>query len=39
VEGNMTMLHFLGQVLEDKHPELMGFMDEIIHTDKAARGQ
>ena len=35
----MTLLHFLAQVVEDKHPDIMGFIDEITHTDRAARGK
>ena len=35
----MTMLHFLAKVLEDKHPDILGFLDETIHTDRAARGR
>ena len=35
----MTLLHFLAQVVEDKHPDFMGFMDEITHTDRAAGGK
>lgn len=33
------MLHFLAQVLEEKYPDIVGFMDETIHIEKAARGK
>lgn len=37
-DGSMTMLHFLAQVLEEKYPDILGFLDETIHIEKAARG-
>ena len=37
-DGKMTMLHFLAKTIEKKHPELLGFMDEMTHADRAARG-
>ncbi|CAG5134081.1 unnamed protein product, partial [Candidula unifasciata] len=36
-DGNMTMLHFLAQILEEKYPDILGFLDETIHVEKAAR--
>nr|QAT94454.1 diaphonous [Bradybaena similaris] len=36
-DGSMTMLHFLAQVLEEKYPDVLGFLDETIHVEKAAR--
>ncbi|KAL8566717.1 hypothetical protein ACOMHN_050365 [Nucella lapillus] len=36
-DGKTSMLHFLAQVIEDKHPHLKGFIDETAHSDKAAR--
>nr|QAT94453.1 diaphonous [Bradybaena similaris] len=36
-DGNNTMLHFLAEILEKKYPDILGFLDETIHMDKAAR--
>ncbi|GFN88166.1 diaphanous-related formin [Plakobranchus ocellatus] len=36
-DGSTTMLHFLAQVLEEKHPDILGFLEETIHIDRAAR--
>uniref|UniRef100_A0A0B7B5Z5 FH2 domain-containing protein n=1 Tax=Arion vulgaris TaxID=1028688 RepID=A0A0B7B5Z5_9EUPU len=36
-DGSMTLLHFVAQILESKYPDILGFLDEIIHIDKAAR--
>ncbi|RUS87289.1 hypothetical protein EGW08_004969, partial [Elysia chlorotica] len=36
-DGSTTMLHFLAQVLEEKYPDILGFIEETIHIDKAAR--
>ncbi|XP_041359687.1 protein diaphanous homolog 2-like isoform X2 [Gigantopelta aegis] len=36
-DGKLTMLHFLAKTIEKKYPELLGFMDEITHADRAAR--
>ena len=37
VENRMTLLHYLAEVVEKKHPELLGFMDEISHVERAAK--
>ncbi|XP_059150637.1 protein diaphanous homolog 2-like isoform X2 [Physella acuta] len=36
-DNSTTMLHFLAQILEEKHPDILGFIDETIHIEKAAR--
>ena len=37
VENRMTLLHYLAEVVERKHPELLSFMDEISHVERAAK--
>ena len=37
VENRMTLLHYLAEVVEKKHPELLTFMDEISHVERAAK--
>jgi predicted SnoaL-like aldol condensation-catalyzing enzyme len=37
-DGKTTLVHFLANVIEEKHPDLVGFLDEFNHLDKAARG-
>ncbi|XP_034546447.1 protein diaphanous homolog 1-like [Notolabrus celidotus] len=32
-----TLLHFLADVCQEQYPEVMGFMDELIHVEKASR--
>uniref|UniRef100_A0AAQ4RA22 Diaphanous related formin 1 n=1 Tax=Gasterosteus aculeatus aculeatus TaxID=481459 RepID=A0AAQ4RA22_GASAC len=32
-----TLLHFLVDVCQEQHPEVMGFADELIHVEKASR--
>ncbi|XP_048243812.1 protein diaphanous homolog 2-like isoform X2 [Haliotis rufescens] len=36
-DGKTTLMHFLAQTVEEKHPDLVGFMEELTHTEKAAR--
>ncbi|CAG2100841.1 unnamed protein product [Medioppia subpectinata] len=36
-DNKSTLLHFLAQTVEQKHPECLNFWEEIIHCDKAAR--
>nr|AOV18876.1 diaphanous-related formin 2 [Peregriana peregra] len=36
-DNTLTMLNFLAQVLEEKYPDILGFIDETIHIEKAAR--
>ncbi|KAF0298551.1 Protein diaphanous [Amphibalanus amphitrite] len=37
VENRMTLLHYLAEVVEKKHPELLSFMDEISHVERASK--
>lgn len=37
IDGNITLLHYLALILEDNFCELLGFPEELIHADKAAR--
>ncbi|XP_054454189.1 protein diaphanous homolog 1-like [Anoplopoma fimbria] len=32
-----TLLHFLADVCQEQYPEVMGFVDELIHVEKASR--
>ncbi|KAM6952969.1 protein diaphanous homolog 1 [Lycodopsis pacificus] len=32
-----TLLHFLADVCQEEHPDVMGFADELIHVEKASR--
>lgn len=34
----MTMLHFLAQIMAEKYPDMLGFMEETVHVEKAAKG-
>ena len=36
-ENKATLLHFLVEMVEQNHPELLVFGDEMIHLDNAAR--
>lgn len=36
-DGKTTLVHFLANIVEQKHPDLVGFLDEFTHLDKAAR--
>lgn len=38
LDNKTTLLHFLAQMVEEKHPDCLNFAEEIIHVDKAARG-
>ncbi len=37
-DNKTTLLHFLAQIVEEKHYDCLNFWEEIIHVDKAARG-
>ncbi|XP_037070758.1 protein diaphanous-like [Pollicipes pollicipes] len=37
VENRTTLIHYLAEVVESKHPELLNFMDEISHVERAAK--
>ncbi|XP_055958630.1 protein diaphanous homolog 2-like [Patella vulgata] len=36
-DGKTTLLNFLAEIVEDKYPDIAGFIDELSYTDKAAR--
>jgi diaphanous 2 len=36
-ENKATLLHFLVELAERDHPELLDFADELLHLDSAAR--
>ena len=38
-DGKTTLLHFLANVVETKHPDVLYFAEEISHIDKASRGE
>lgn len=33
-----TLLHFLAQVCEDEFPDVVKFLDDLEHVDRASRG-
>lgn len=34
----MTLLHFLAELCETDHPDVLKFPDELAHVEKASRG-
>ncbi|KPP76589.1 hypothetical protein Z043_104054, partial [Scleropages formosus] len=36
-DQKMTLLHFIADVCQEQHPEVMHFIEELIHVDKASR--
>lgn len=38
-DNKTTLLHFLAQLIEEKHPDCINFWEEIHHVDRAARGK
>ncbi|MGH0116646.1 UNVERIFIED_CONTAM: hypothetical protein FKN15_012241 [Acipenser sinensis] len=36
-DQKMTLLHFLAEVCQEQHPEVLHFIDELTHVDKASR--
>ncbi|KAM4621830.1 protein diaphanous homolog 1 [Polymixia lowei] len=36
-DQKQTLLHFLADVCQEQHPEVMSFPDELIHVEKASR--
>uniref|UniRef100_A0A8C9TAY7 Diaphanous related formin 1 n=1 Tax=Scleropages formosus TaxID=113540 RepID=A0A8C9TAY7_SCLFO len=38
-DQKMTLLHFIADVCQEQHPEVMHFIEELIHVDKASRGK
>ena len=38
-DGKQTLMHFLVDTIEKRFPDMMDFASELIHVEKAARGQ
>jgi len=38
-DGKQTLMHFLADCIEKRFPDVMDFASELIHVEKAARGQ
>lgn len=38
-DGKSTLLNFIANIAETKHPDIVSFHEELSHVDKAARGQ
>lgn len=38
-DQKMTLLHFLAELCENEHPEVLKFPDELAHVEKASRGE
>ncbi|WAR00512.1 DIAP2-like protein [Mya arenaria] len=36
-DGKSTLLHFIANIAESKHPDIINFPEELTHLDKAAR--
>ncbi|RXM99925.1 Protein diaphanous-like 1 [Acipenser ruthenus] len=36
-DQKMTLLHFLAEICQEQHPEVLHFIDELTHVDKASR--
>ncbi|XP_055958632.1 protein diaphanous homolog 1 isoform X2 [Patella vulgata] len=36
-DGKTTLLNFLAEIVEDKYPDIAGFIDDLSYADKAAR--
>ena len=39
VDGQVTLVHFLEDIIETKYPEITGFENELTHVEQAARGK
>lgn len=37
-DNKTNLMHFLAQVVEDRFPELLNFIEELLHVERAARG-
>ena len=37
-DGKSTLVHYLARVVEEKHPELLQFTDELSYVERASRG-
>lgn len=38
-DGKQTLMHFLVDCIEKRFPDVMDFASELLHVEKAARGQ
>lgn len=38
VDHKTTLLHYIVDVIEKKHPDALNFAEELMHIDRAARG-
>jgi len=38
-DGKQTLMHFLADSIEKRFPDVMDFASEMLHVEKAARGQ
>ena len=38
-DNKRTLLHFLSEAVEKKHPDLMSFPEELMHSEAASRGE
>lgn len=38
-DGKTTLVHYLAQVVEEKHPDLLQFTEELSYVERASRGQ
>lgn len=39
MDGQLTLVHFLEDIIETKYPEISGFENELTHVEQAARGK
>ena len=37
-DGRTTLIHYLVDTIEKKFPDITGFTEELLHIEKAARG-
>jgi diaphanous 2 len=38
-DGKRTLMHFLAETVEKSYPDLVNFTEEILHIEKAVRGE
>ena len=38
MDGQLTLVHFLEDIIETRYPEISGFENELTHVEQAARG-
>lgn len=39
VDGQLTLVHFIEEMVETNYPEISGFENELTHVEQAARGE